>query len=83
MYKILDGASARPAEEQSQVLEGHIEEEFAAGGGADERAGGTVAEVQGAPAEVPEGMLPFELEIGKMTSLRVRTAPFVLSAATR
>lgn len=81
VYKILDGVSALPAEEQSLVLEGHIEREFAARGGADRHGAGSVAKLEDAPAELPAGTLPFELEIGKMTSLRVRL-PYCLRSDT-
>lgn len=84
-YQILNGVCAYPAEEQAFLLQQHIEQEFAscspspacgaARTGADGPAGAVSSSVSGggvASVQVQAGALPFDVEIGKMTSLRVR-----------
>ena len=84
-YQILNGVIAHPAEEQALLLQQHIEQEFAACGpspacgaactGADGPIGAVSNSVYGAggaSVQAQAGALPFDIEIGKMTSLRVR-----------
>eukprot|EP00892_Ulva_mutabilis_P003964 jgi/Ulvmu1/193/UM001_0197.1 len=80
VYRILNSVCMRPTEEQSQVLQQHIGREFAVGGpscsSTDHDGGkGPLPDADAASAAddasaLGEG-LPFDIEIGKMTSLRV------------
>lgn len=87
MYQVLNSVCGRPAAEQAQALQQHIGREFAvgepphtSGACANGPAGDCVTDTQAA-GDVPGASLacvsaaglPFDMELGKMTSLRVRS----------